>query len=59
LLSLAKEFALLNTFTATAECAWGLLIACMRHIPRLAAVRKGDWARERFIGGNCRERRWA
>jgi D-3-phosphoglycerate dehydrogenase len=51
LLSLTREYELLNTFTATAECAWGFLLACMRRIPAgLDAVRKGDWARERFTG---------
>lgn len=51
LLSLAREYDLLDQFTATAECAWGLLLACTRQIPAgFAAVRRGDWARERFTG---------
>ena len=57
LLSLTTEYALLDTFTATAECAWGLLIACMRRIPAaLDAVRRGDWARERFTGRQLSEK---
>ena len=51
LLSLTREYALLDTFTATAECAWGLLIACVRQLPAaFETVRRGDWARERFTG---------
>ncbi|MBI4028124.1 MAG: hypothetical protein HY360_24280, partial [Verrucomicrobia bacterium] len=51
LLALTREYALLDTFTATAECAWGLLLACLRRIPAgFEAVRRGDWARERFTG---------
>ena len=51
LLVLTIEYDLLDTFSATAECAWGLLIACMRHIPSaLQAVREHEWARETFIG---------
>lgn len=51
LLSLTREYELLDTFTATAECAWGLLLACMRRIPKaVATVHAGEWPRERFIG---------
>src|SRR5512141_3226858 len=51
LIALTKEYDLINTFTATAECAWGLLIACLRRIPAgLDAVRRGEWARARFTG---------
>jgi len=51
LLSLTREYRLLDSFTATAEHAWGLLLACLRRIPAgLEAVRRGEWARERFTG---------
>jgi D-3-phosphoglycerate dehydrogenase len=45
------EHDLLDTFTATAELAWGLLIACVREIP--AAHRQasaGHWDRDLFTG---------
>jgi D-3-phosphoglycerate dehydrogenase / 2-oxoglutarate reductase len=35
LISITTEYALLDSFTATAELAWGLLLACSRQIPRL------------------------
>jgi D-3-phosphoglycerate dehydrogenase len=51
LLSLTTEYALLDTFTATAEHAWGLLLACLRQLPAAAAATcRGKWARERFTG---------
>lgn len=51
LIALTYEYELLNSFTATAECAWGLLISCMRSIPAgFDAVRRGHWAREIFTG---------
>jgi len=51
LLSLTQEYELLDTFTATAECAWGLLLACLRRIPAgFEQVRRGNWAREQFTG---------
>lgn len=51
LLGLTTEYDLLDGFTATAECAWGLLLACLRRIPSgFEAVRAGDWAREVFTG---------
>lgn len=45
LLSLTTEYALLDRFTATAELAWGLLLACRRKIPTLF-----DRAKEGRIG---------
>lgn len=33
LLSLTTEYKLLDTFTSTAEMAWGLLLSCLRRIP--------------------------
>lgn len=52
LLTLTREYDLLDTFTATAECAWALLLACMRHIPdAFEAVRQGNWwSNEEFVG---------
>jgi len=48
LIALTYEYDVLDTFTATAEGGWGLLLACMRRIPAaLDAVRRGDWARGR------------
>ncbi len=47
-LALTYEYDMLDTFTATAEHSWGLLLACMRRIPAaLDAVRQGRWARWR------------
>jgi D-3-phosphoglycerate dehydrogenase / 2-oxoglutarate reductase len=52
-LSLAADTGLLDSFTATAECAWFLILACMRHF-RAAnrAASAGDWAggAQRFEG---------
>jgi len=51
LLSLTREYELLDTFTATAECAWGLLIACMRRLPAaVRAVHEGRWGGEGWVG---------
>jgi D-3-phosphoglycerate dehydrogenase len=48
---IARERALINSFTATAELAFGLILSLARHLPpALAAARQGDWARERFSG---------
>ncbi|OGV52761.1 MAG: hypothetical protein A2017_15090 [Lentisphaerae bacterium GWF2_44_16] len=50
-LSLTKEYALLDNFTATAECSWALLLACVRKLPAaFASVRAGNWAREEYTG---------
>ncbi|MAE60394.1 MAG: hypothetical protein CMJ49_03455 [Planctomycetaceae bacterium] len=32
ILSITRDYALLDTFTATAECAWMLMLACHRHL---------------------------
>jgi len=46
LLALTHEYEVLDTFTATAEGAWALLLACLRRVPAaLDAVRGGNWAR--------------
>jgi len=51
LLDIKTEYDLLDTFTATAECAWGLLLACLRRIPAASrAVRGGRWPIAGFIG---------
>jgi D-3-phosphoglycerate dehydrogenase / 2-oxoglutarate reductase len=48
---IARELDLINSFTATSELAFGLLLALNRHLkPALAAADRGDWARERFTG---------
>lgn len=48
---IAKEFDLLNGFTATSELAFGLLLAIVRNIPQaVAAAEQGIWARERYSG---------
>ncbi len=50
-ISLKGETDFLGSITATAEQAWGLLLAAVRMIPagHAAAVR-GDWGRDRFRG---------
>lgn len=50
-LSLRDEHDLLCNVTATAEMAWGLLLAVVRRIPwAFEAARHGHWAREQFRG---------
>ena len=50
-LDLAKEFELLDSFSATAEMAWCLLLALIRHLPRaFEAAKAGRWARQEFSG---------
>lgn len=50
-LSLKGEAAFLRSVTATAEHAWGLLLALVRRLPAAAAAaRAGDWDRDRFRG---------
>ena len=44
-----REF--LDGVTATAELAWGLLLACVRKVPSsFAAACRGEWARDKFRG---------
>lgn len=51
LISVKTEFELLDRVTSTAELAWGLVLACVRHIPAASgAAKRGDWARDRFRG---------
>lgn len=48
---IATEFDLIRGFTATSECAFGLLLSVIRKLPpAVAAASAGDWARERFTG---------
>ena len=45
------EYDLLDTFTATAELAWGLLIACVRELPAAhGRATTGHWDRDLFTG---------
>jgi D-3-phosphoglycerate dehydrogenase / 2-oxoglutarate reductase len=46
LLCIKNDFGLLNQFTATAECAWLLLLACARHLRLcLESSLSGSWDR--------------
>ncbi len=57
-LSLKGETKFLETVTATAELAWGLLLALLRHIPEAAdSVKNGGWDRDAFRGNDLRGRR--
>ncbi len=50
-LDLAREYELLDSFSATAELGWCLLLSVMRHVPEsIAAARKGIWARQKYTG---------
>lgn len=51
ILSLKNDRAFLDSITATAELAWGLLLAVVRKIPAgFDAAKQGEWARDRFRG---------
>ncbi len=51
ILDIAKEFELLDTFSATAEMAWCLLLSLIRHLPQaFESAKKGHWARQKFSG---------
>ena len=51
LLSITRDYGLLDTFSATAECAWMLLLACHRHFhASTASVLEGRWNGEAFRG---------
>ena len=48
---IAREYELINGFTATSELAFALLLAVNRRLkPAVAAAEGGDWARERYTG---------
>ena len=49
-LALTKEYEVIEKFTATAETAWGLLIACIRRIPTaVKTVLEGKWSQQGFM----------
>jgi D-3-phosphoglycerate dehydrogenase len=52
ILSITKDFALLDTFTATAECAWMLMLACHRNLLAASAnvTQAGRWRAEDYLG---------
>ena len=57
LLSITRDYGLLDTFSATAECAWMLLLACHRHFhASTASVFKGCWNGEAFRGRQLLDR---
>ena len=50
-LSITRDYALLRTFTATAECAWMLLLACSRNLrPAVRQALDGRWRDEQLYG---------
>jgi D-3-phosphoglycerate dehydrogenase len=57
ILSITRDYGLLKTFTATAECAWMLLLACHRHLRGAThSVLEGHWETENFIGRQLLQR---
>ena len=51
MLSITRDYGLLNEFTATSECAWLLLLACSRHFrAAVRHVQEGRWEGEKFRG---------
>lgn len=56
-LSLRGETEFLSTVSATAELAWGMLLALVRKIPAAnQSVIAGEWARDNFYGNELRGR---
>jgi len=56
-LSITRDYALLDTFTATAECAWMLMLACHRHLrSAVRHVLEGGWKLEQYSGRQLSER---
>ena len=50
-LSITSDYGLLEKFTATAECAWMLMLACLRHLrSAIEHVLEGNWYNNRFCG---------
>lgn len=50
-LDLAKEYDLLDSFSATAELGWGLLLSLVRFLPQaIDDARQGIWARQKYTG---------
>ena len=57
-LSLKGETEFLEEMSATAELAWGLLLAVSRHIPDASqSVKEGGWDRDSFRGNELRGKR--
>ena len=55
ILSLRGETEFLETVTATAELAWGMLLALVRKIPAAhQSVMAGEWVRDHFYGRELR-----
>jgi D-3-phosphoglycerate dehydrogenase / 2-oxoglutarate reductase len=51
LFTITEERELLNSFSATSELTFGLLLSLVRNIPpAIEAAKAGDWARERLAG---------
>jgi D-3-phosphoglycerate dehydrogenase / 2-oxoglutarate reductase len=51
LICIAKDFGLLKTFSATAECAWMLLLNCARNFRQAnAGVQAGKWEQKPNMG---------
>jgi len=51
ILSLKEDTEFLDSVTATAELAWGLLLSTVRRLPAaVCAARAGHWARDEFRG---------
>ena len=56
ILSITTDYGLLRTFTATAECAWMLLLACSRNFRTVTrSALEGNWKNERFFGAQLYE----
>jgi len=56
-LSITRDYGLLDTFTATAECAWMLTLACHRHFrAATAAAISRPWRIGDFCGRQLSER---
>lgn len=56
-LSITRDYRLLDTFTATAECAWMLMIGCHRHLRAATkAVFEGEWRCENLFGTQLSQR---
>ena len=57
ILSITRDYALLDTFTATAECAWMLMLACHRHLRgAVRHVLDGGWELQRYCGRQLSDR---
>lgn len=50
-LSITRDYGLLDSFTATAECAWVLAMASLRHLRSASKhVLEGKWQGQQFVG---------